>query len=79
MEPRLKLKRLGFYPGGRAGYYYRMVPAVVEVRELTHDRWSVEVGLGDPLGRPHAAPIVFPSFEAAAVWMITEGLCPEVA
>ena len=77
MEQRLTLKRLGFYPGGRAGYY-RMVPAVVEVRELTHDRWSVEVGLGAPLGRPLGAPIVFPSFEAA-VWMITEGLCPEVA
>ena len=75
MEPGLTLKRLGFYPSHRAGCYYRLMPVLVEVRELSHGQWSVEVGSV----APHAAPIVFPSFEAAAVWMITEGLCPEVA
>lgn len=71
MESGLTLKELGFYPGAHAGYYFRMVPTVVAVRELSHGQWSVEVGPAGPL----ATPVVFPSFEAAAVWMITEGLC----
>ena len=74
MESGLTLSRLGFYPSLRAGSYYRLIPVVVVVRELSHGQWSVAVGPAAWI----AATVVFPSFEAAAVWMIAEGLCPEV-
>ena len=74
MESGLTLSRLGFYPSHRASAYYRMWPEIVEVRELSHGQWSVAVGPAAWI----AATVVFPSFEAAAVWMIAEDLCPEV-
>ena len=69
MEPERTLRELGFYPSA-GGSYYRMVPRCVAVNPLSHGQWAVVVGTP-----PSEAPVVFPTLEAAVVWLKVDGLC----
>lgn len=71
METERALRELGFY-SGVAGSYYKMVPRYMSVRPLSHDQWEV-------MGEGAWESVVFPTLEAAVVWLKVEGLCQETA
>lgn len=70
MEPGQTFRELGFYPGAVKGSYYRLEPRFVQAYPLSHDQWAVLVGTA-----PATEALVFATAEAAAVWLVVEGLC----
>lgn len=73
-DPDRTFRELGFYLG-TAGSYYKLVPPYLAVHPLSNGQWAIFVGSTTPA----TEAVVFPTAEAAAVWLTVEGLCQGVS